>query len=99
MSKETAESEAYYALLDKIQDKLLKGYNEFRLTPLDMEVHLFKAKICVHFVDDTAYLNWRKYALKGVKTYTVGGDHLGMMVSPNVNELGAILQKVLDGKA
>jgi len=99
MSKETAESEAYYALLDRIQDKLLKGYNEFRLTPLEVEVHLFKARICVHFVDDTAYLNWRKYALKGVKTYTVGGDHLGMMVSPNVNELGAILQKVLDGKA
>ena len=96
LSKETAETKAYYALLDNISDKLIHAYENYELLPFNGTVHIFNAEICEHYTDDTEYLGWQKFALKGVNRYVVPGSHLSMLQSPNVDKFGAILQEVLD---
>ena len=96
ISNETAEAKAYYLLLEKIKTELIIGYHNYKLAPLNEKVHLFKARICVHYNDDEEFLSWRKYALKGVETHIVEGDHKHMLLPPNTEGFGRMLQKVLD---
>jgi amino acid adenylation domain-containing protein len=90
------ESKAFYILLDKIKVKHNYALNNYKLIPYNGAVHLFKAKICVHYNDDIEYLGWRKFALNGVNQYLVPGDHLTMLMPPNVKEFSAVLQNALN---
>jgi thioesterase domain-containing protein/acyl carrier protein len=90
------ESKEFYVLLDKIKVKHHYALNNYKLTPFNSPVHLFKAKICVHYNDDIEYLGWRKFALNGVNQYLVSGDHLTMLMPPNVTEFAAVLQTALN---
>ena len=90
------ESKTFYRLIKKIREKHLIAFRNYSMVPFDGKVHLYKAKICVHYVDDAKHLGWKKYARKGVALYEVPGDHLSMLLPPNVEEFAAILQKTLD---
>jgi len=89
-------SKNFYQLIRKIKDKHLIAFRNYLMEPFDDKVYLYKAKICVHYVDDTEFLGWKKYAKKGVEVYEVPGDHLSMLLPPNVEEFVSILQKTLD---
>jgi len=43
-------------------------------------------------VDDTEFLGWKKYAKKGVEICEVAGDHLSMLLHPNVDDFAVKLQ-------
>ena len=50
----------------------------------------------MHYVYDNEYLGWGKYALGGVEVLDVPGDHLSMLLPPNVEAFASILSKNLD---
>lgn len=91
-----AGSKKYYRRIRVIQDKLRLALQKYSLEPFDDKVYLFKAKTCDHYVDDAVYLGWKKYAKKGVEIFDVPGNHLSMMVMPNVKEFALILQQGID---
>jgi len=66
------------------------------MEPFNNKVYLFKAKICVHYVNDTAFLGWKNYAKKDVELFEVPGDHLSMLLTPHVEQFALILEKTLD---
>lgn len=90
------ESKKFYQQIKKIKDKHLIAFRNYRMEPFDAKVYLYKAKICVHYVDDAEFLGWKKYAKKGVELHEVPGDHRSMLLPPNVKEFASILQKSLD---
>ena len=72
------------------------AYYNYRMQPFDGIIDLFKAKTRVYFVDDTKYLGWKKFALKGVRVHDVPGDHKTMLLSPNDKHFARALQNALD---
>jgi len=95
LAKESGDKE-YYHLLKQIRSIYNKAYENSLTTPFDDFVYLFRAKVCVHYTHDKKFLGWRKFALKGVKDYEIPGNHRTILLKPNVQEFGRILQKVLD---
>ena len=83
-------------VIEKINNAHHIAFSNYILKPFDGNVLLFKAKERIYFVDDFAYLGWKKYARNGVKVYDVPGDHKTMFFHPNVDELGLRLQASLD---
>jgi thioesterase domain-containing protein len=83
---------AFYARMEKIRREYKLALNNYSLSQFDDTVHLFKAAICSHYVDDSEFLGWKKYAKRGVIRYDVPGDHLSMLNSPNVEKLAEALQ-------
>jgi len=96
LSRQTAEAKAYYLILERVKTQLMIGYHDYKLAPLNEKVHLFKARICIHYNDDEEFLSWRKYSLKGVETHVVEGDHKQMLLPPNASGFARMLQKALD---
>ncbi|GAB3906923.1 non-ribosomal peptide synthetase [Mucilaginibacter boryungensis] len=92
------ETKNFYQLIKKIKDKHLYAFRNYKMEPFDGKVYLYKAQICVHYVYDTEFLGWKKYALGGVVRYDVPGDHLTMITPPNVEAFAAILSASLDEK-
>ncbi len=90
------DAKGFYQLIKKIKDKHLNAFRNYSMEPFKNKVYLFKAKICVHYVDDSTYLGWKKYAKKGVELFEVPGDHLSMLRSPNVEQFALILENALD---
>ncbi|MFB9844545.1 non-ribosomal peptide synthetase [Mucilaginibacter ginsenosidivorans] len=94
--QEKPESAEYYALLDSIKQRYFAAFKDYKLTPLNIDIQLFKADFNDHYNDDEIYLGWKKYTTKEVKRYLVPGNHLTMMVPPNVSSLAEGLQEVLN---
>jgi len=92
------ETKNFYQLIKKIKDKHLYAFRNYKMEPFNGKVYLFKAKICVHYVYDTEFLGWKKYALGGVELYDVPGDHLTMIRPPHVEVFASILSDSLDNK-
>lgn len=89
------DSKDFFQLIKKIKEKHLIAFRNYRMSPFNNKVYLFKAKICVHYVDDKELLGWKKYA-KNVELFEVPGDHLSMLVQPHVEQFVAVLEKTLD---
>jgi len=90
------ETKNFYQLINKIKDKHLHAFRNYKMEPFNGKVYLYKARICVHYVYDTEFLGWKKYALGGVVLYDVPGDHLTMIMPPNVEVFASILSASLD---
>jgi len=91
-----SDSKKFYQQMKKIKDKLRVALHNYSIEPFDDKVYLYKAKICTHYVDDVEFLGWNKYAKKGVEIYEIPGDHLSMLIPPNVEEFALILQRGID---
>ncbi|WPU95686.1 amino acid adenylation domain-containing protein [Mucilaginibacter sabulilitoris] len=89
------ESEKFYQQIGIIKEKHLAAFRKYQLKPFDNKVYLFRADICVHYVNDEQYLGWKKYARNGVEVLQVPGDHLSMLENPNVSILADILERTL----
>jgi len=90
------DSKGFYQLIRKIKDKHLSAFRNYSMEPFNNKVYLFKAKICVHYVDDGQWLGWTKYAAQGVELFEVPGDHLSMLLPPNVEQFASKLENILD---
>jgi len=90
------ESKSFYQLIKKIKDKHLFAFRNYKMEPFDGKVYLYKADICVHYVYDTEFLGWKKYARGGVVLHKVPGDHLSMLLSPNVEVFASLLSNSLN---
>ena len=90
------DSKGFYQLIKKIKDKHLSAFRSYSMQPFNNKVYLFKAKICVHYVDEGIFLGWKKYAKNGVELFEVPGDHLSMLLPPNVERFALILESTLD---
>ncbi|MES2379323.1 MAG: amino acid adenylation domain-containing protein [Bacteroidota bacterium] len=94
MSKK--EAEAFYEQIKKIQVKHLIAFNNYKISSFNAKVLLFRAKISVHYVNDTEYLGWTRFANHGVDVFEVPGDHRSMLEHPNVQTLATLLQQRLN---
>jgi len=90
------DSKGFFQLIKKIKEKHLVAFRNYKMEPFDNKVYLFKAKICVHYVNDVAFLGWKNYAKKDVELFEVPGDHLSMLLTPHVEQFADILEKTLD---
>ncbi|MGN6395818.1 MAG: non-ribosomal peptide synthetase [Mucilaginibacter sp.] len=90
------DSKSFFQLIKKIKEKHLIAFRNYKMEPFNNKVFLFKAKVCVHYVDDAAFLGWKNYAKNGVELFEVPGDHLSMLLTPHVEQFAGILEKTLD---
>lgn len=79
-----------------IMEKHEIAFHSYTMKPYDGVIDLFKAKFRIYFVDDSKYLGWKKYALKGVRVHNVPGDHENMLLPPNDRVFAQTLQRALD---
>ena len=91
-----AESAEYFAMLDAVIVRYFEALKNYKLEPVTHKIYLFKADFNDHYNDDEIYLGWKKYSSKEVKRYLVPGNHLTMMMPPNVPELGKAVQDALN---
>jgi len=90
------DSKVFYQMIKKIKDRHLSAFRNYSMEPFNNKVYLFKAKVCVHYVDDGIFLGWKKYAKNDVELFEVPGDHLSMLLPPNVERFASILEDTLD---
>ena len=94
--RKPAPPEAELSHLDLIIEKHEIAFHSYVMSPYDGIVDLFKAQVRVYFVDDSKFLGWKKYALKGVRVHNVPGDHEKMLLPPNDKAFARALQNALD---
>jgi amino acid adenylation domain-containing protein len=82
--------------MGRIMQKHEIAFQAYTMKPYDGIVDLFKAQFRIYFVDDSKYLGWKKYALKGVRVHDVPGDHEKMLLPPNDKVFAQALQRALD---
>lgn len=79
-----------------VVDKLSTALDNYDLKPAEVKIDLFKAEERIYYVDDPKYLGWKNLALRGIKTYSIPGDHKDMFMEPGDKFLAQTLQKRLD---
>jgi thioesterase domain-containing protein len=97
--KKEADPESFVAYSKKSATMYKIAYRNYKLTPYDGSVDLFRAKKQTAYMPDFKYMGWKPYALKGVTIHDVPGNHLALFKSPNVEELAKVLQDSLDKAA
>lgn len=74
------------------------AYDNYFLDPIDVRIDLFRVKQRIYYIDDPVFMEWGKYATKGVEVHEVPGDHKTFLFSPNDKEFARILQACLDSR-
>lgn len=82
--------------MGKLVEKLRTAVGNYKVTPYNGRIFLFKARIRIYFVDDFKTLGWGAIAKKGVVVNDVPGDHKIMLLPPYDKQFAKILQRVLD---
>jgi len=91
-----ANAEVYTPHESEINNTYARVIQSYGIKPLDISISLFRAKKKLYFIDDSKYMGWKKYALKGMKLYDVPGDHKTFIEPPNSETFVEILQKAID---
>lgn len=71
------------------------AYNNYIMKPLDVKLHLFRVQERFYYLDDPVHLGWKEYALKGIKIYSIPGDHKTFLTPPNDKVLAEIIQSAV----
>jgi amino acid adenylation domain-containing protein len=82
--------------MQEIAEKQNTAFYNYEVKPANVRITIFKAKIRMYFVDDPKSLGWGDYALEGVETHEVPGDHKDMFGAAHAKTLAKILQSRLD---
>ncbi|RZA00367.1 MAG: non-ribosomal peptide synthetase [Sphingobacteriaceae bacterium] len=90
--------EKYTLYENEIRGNYDRVIDSYRIKPFNIQVSLFRVEKRLYFIDDTKYLGWDKLALKGVKIYTVPGDHKTFRQPPNDKLFADIIQQAMDGE-
>ena len=80
----------------KMQTSYAIASREYRLTPQQVTIELFRAKRRRYYVKDTKFLGWKPFALNGINVNEIPGEHGTLFNDQNVKEFARILQKSLD---
>lgn len=81
---------------DEIDERSGRAQRNYLLTPVNIAVELFRAKKKTFYMEDTEYLGWRPYALKGVHVHEIPGEHNTIFAPPNDKQFAKVLQECLD---
>jgi amino acid adenylation domain-containing protein len=68
----------------------------YRLRPQPVAIDLFRARQRTFYMSDPVYMGWGEFALNGVRTYDIPGEHNHIFSPPNAREFARTLQDVLD---
>jgi len=82
--------------MQAIAGELNTAFYNYEVRPNHVKIDLFKAETRMYFVDDPKLLGWGKYALDGVATHNVPGDHKDIFSIDNAKIFAKIFQKTLD---
>lgn len=80
----------------KIDEMVELAFIRYNLIPQDIKVDLFRSTEDIYFAHDYKYLGWKNIALKGIRKHLIPGNHSEMFLSPAVEEVSSILQKIMD---
>jgi amino acid adenylation domain-containing protein len=83
----------------KIDKCNFDALNRYRFTPHNIAVEVFRAETRTFYIEDTKYLGWKPYALKGVTIHDIPGEHNTIFKAPNDKIFAEVLQKCLDKTA
>ena len=79
--------------IDEMHGLAFRSYN---IIPQDIKVDLFRSNENIYFAHDYNYLGWRKIAIGGIRKHVIPGNHSEIFLSPAVEKVGSILQKIMD---
>jgi len=82
-----------------LNDKHSSIYWNSKLTPARVKVDLLRTKEKNNFLHDRENYGWGRYALEGVTTHDIPGDHYTCFSESNVKELAQVLQNVINRNA
>jgi len=94
--KRKKDPSGFYVYSEKIIKDLLTAARDYKLTPYDGTINLFRAGRKTYYLPDFEYLGWKPFALKGINVYDVPGNHAEIFNHPNVETLAKVLQSCLD---
>ncbi|TXE12887.1 amino acid adenylation domain-containing protein [Seonamhaeicola algicola] len=80
----------------KIDEYHQKAYANYKITPENIKIDLFRATENIYFAHDFNLLGWKKIALNGIKKHKVAGNHTDMLLPPSVKDFANKLQCVLN---
>ena len=96
MNTSKSEDDVFKHIAGKIDAANNIAYANYRLTPYDGNIDIFRSEKKIYYMPDFKYLGWKPFALKGVDVHDIPGDHFDMFASPNNAGVAKILQQVLD---
>ncbi len=82
-------------VLGKVDRANGKAYENYKITPYDGDIHLFRAKEKRFYLKDFKFLGWSPYARK-IIVNEVGGDHVKLFNGKDGEDFAKILQRCLD---
>jgi thioesterase domain-containing protein len=88
--------EGYIPFGSKVYEKSLEAYGKYELKPLDIKVDLFKAKEQMFYLNDPLHYGWDNYALGGVVTHDISGNHLTLFDDPHGKQVALVMQERLN---
>lgn len=83
-------------LEDRINRHYENAYINYKLTPYDDVICLFRVAKRIYYVDDPVYLGWKPYSPQGLMITNIPGDHKTFLLPPNDRVFARKLQKVLN---
>ncbi len=81
--------------LGKVDAANGKAYENYKITPYDGAIHLFRAKEKRFYLKDFEFLGWKPYA-RDIIVREVGGDHIKLFDGEDGVNFAATLQNCLD---
>lgn len=70
----------------------------YKLASADIKVTLFSADKRLYYMDDPISYGWNRFALQGVNTYHIPGDHKSVLYPPNNEKLAKTIQQILNSE-
>lgn len=89
------EEERIYDYDSKVVTAYEKAFAAYEMKPFNLSIHLFRVRERIYFIDDFAYLGWKKYAKGGVTVYDIAGDHKTFLLPPHNENLVKLIEKLL----
>ncbi|OIQ64708.1 thioesterase domain protein [mine drainage metagenome] len=86
----------FFGYAHKIDKCNTEALNRYRFYPLDIEVDAFKAETRTFYAEDSVFMGWKPYALKGVNLHHIPGEHNTIFKAPNDMKFAEVLQQCLD---
>ena len=75
--------------------KLMGALKRYILKPSSVKIDLFKASKPSFYIPNRKTYGWSKYALKGVNSHSIPGEHSNMFAPPNDKFFAQVLNKQL----
>ncbi|HLX93425.1 MAG TPA: hypothetical protein VKR32_17195, partial [Puia sp.] len=96
MKPKESEEKSFSEYAEKIHMKHELAYNNYKMTPYDGIIDLFRVNFRLYYLDDPEYLGWRPYTTKGIVIHEIDGDHKTFLIPPHDGGLAIALKDTLN---